>query len=473
MSYPFGPNPPLSGSSFLREGWEDDEGADLSLDVPVTRWDARRMAFYAAPGITWWDANPYAVVTTSAAVLGTFGMCQNNAWYAGALGDRVYAVYADDSSDHFVHLVSRPKGGAYAGDWLPVHTTSAGSREERTTSASIGYPCLAVRRLPSGRPVTALAWRGTGDEMWACHRGTDSSSGATWEEVDVTALGGISGATHCCLAMDDAYNTWLVFAASDGTNQIIFLSVRPVGGTWSTPTAVNTAAAYGAYGYDDSDFPTIAVSGQDDPNGPTVLVVWRVLYAGGSSPPKRVLGKSMRVAAMVGWDISGAAEVDIGGTDECRDPCVAATHDGTFVVAYASPNSSATIRARSVVDPVAGSWSGEVEVAPVDAKRQDSQGIQNFPSLSIDGESGLVLVCWEDKAPSSTDFTTPFGAYAPLADLATWTPLGNLTDRPVSTSAADAMGYPCVIATAGRPRVFYRTPDGTGAVLLSRVGTWI
>lgn len=454
--------------------------ADPQLDYEATRWDARRVAVYAGPTISWWETNPHPVVyTASGADPDPIGVCMNNAWYAAATGDQTFAVYADESASHLVHLVRRPHGTAYAGDWLDVHTCTNGSYDAR--GAGLGFPCLAMRRLPGGRPVFALAWRAgrMADELWATHRGTDSGTGAEWEEVDVAALAGLSDVGRFCLAMDDAYNTWLVFSASNGADQRIYLSVRPAGGTWSTPTEVYAPADYtdgsDTYTYDTVDFPSVAVSGDEDPNGPTVLVVYAVEY---NDSFKRVLGKSMRVADVeaAGWSMAAATEVDVGGSVTCRDPCVAATRDGTFVVAYTWPTATSNIQVRYTTDPVAASWSAQVEVCPDSGDEYSTitRDTQNFASVSIDGASGLCFVCWEDAYGASRAPASSNGAVAALVDLSTWTPLGVLTGRAIPATDSESTRYPCVVATAGRPRVFYREVDASSgfARLVSRSGSW-
>jgi hypothetical protein len=199
---------------------------------------------------------------------------------------------------------------------------------------------------------------------------------------------------------------------------------------------------------------------------------------------------SVLLAEALGWSRSSrmTTEVDLGGSDECRDPCVAATRDGTFVVAFASPNAKAHIYTRYSEDPVAGTWSEPREVCP-DGDVNLTQGTQNFPSLSIDEDNQLCFICWEDKEGGAVgSVATSNGAMAELGarsswyplptPLGSWTPLGILTGHEVppedtaDSSEADSTRYPCVVATSGHPQVFYRGITDDNAVLVRRFGKW-
>ena len=454
MSYAFSPMLPLSGSAFLREGWEDDEGADLSLEIPVTRWDARRMAFYAAPAIAWYPGNPAPVVYSATGGTLAIGVAMNNAWYAATVGDRALVVYAEETSPRRVNVVGRSIGSpSSSATWSLRHTTTAGSAD------SSGYPCIAAKRHPSGRLAVAIAWMGNTTpvaELWASYRGPDST-GTPWAEVDLGALGGLVRPSRPCLTMDSACNAWLVFAAENAAGDTnIYLSVRPANGEWTPPSQVSAPDDYvdgsTTYTYDSADFASIAVSGEGDPNGPTVTVVWRVQYVE-ADRYKRVLGKSMRVADLRPLpDFSAAPEVDIGGSTECRDPCVVATNDGVFLVFYSAPGTGSSVCSRYNSDPVTSAWSSEVQVAPV-----ASGYVQNFANACIDEASGLCLVVWEEQAGGPGNPQTPFGAYCALATLGTWTPLGNLTD--LTPDTGDPGSFPCVVASGGAPRLLYITPE--------------
>ena len=452
---------------------------ERAIDPPVTRWDARRLAFYAAPTIAWYPGNPAPAVYSATGGTLDIGVAMNNAWYAATVGDRALVVYAEETSPRRVNVVGRSIGSpSSSATWSLTHTTTAGSAEAATSDGteynSVGYPCIAAKRHPSGRLAVAVAWVGDGAgaaaELWASYRGPDPA-GTAWAEVDVAALGGLLRPLRPCLTMDTACNAWLVFAAVDAAgDQNIYLSVRPANGDWSIPTQVSTPDDYvdGArtLTYESADFASIAVSGAADPKGPTVTVVWRVDYGPGTQ--KRVLGKSMRVANVrtAGLDISGAPEVDLGGSTECRDPCVVATDNGVFLVFYSAPNTDSSVCSRYNSDPVTNAWSSEVQVAPF-TKRY----VQNFANACIDEASGLCLVVWEETE-GGADPQTPFGAYCALATLGTWTPLGNLTDL-TAYLAGEEGSFPCVVTSGGAPRLLYITPGAKGIGELHwRPGAW-
>jgi hypothetical protein len=217
-----------------------------------------------------------------------------------------------------------------------------------------------------------------------------------------------------------------------------------------------------------------------------VLVVYVVSYDEGAR--KRVLGRSARVAGVegAGWSPSSfGGEVDVGGSGQCWDPCVAATRDGTFVVAYTSSFRASKIEVRFTEDAVGHGWSDPVTVCPdfhLEPEVAKTEGIQNFASISIDEVNGRCFVCWEDTyGPVQHYIATSNGAVAEITDLETWIPLGVLTGHDVPERVDEAPDdpavkrestrYPCVVATAGRPRVFYRAVNRK-AELLSRLGRW-
>jgi len=447
-------------------------------------------------GVDWFDSSRPIVYTSSKGATldpDTIGICMNNAWYAASTEGGTYAVYADETDDHRIHLVERQlfswPGDPMATDaWPVIYTGEHGSFDY--SGHPLGYPCLAVKRSQeNGLASFALAWRGkTHRELWAAH-GTLAGG---WEEVNVAA--GLGRIERFCIAMDDSLNTWLVFTASDGGNQRIYISIRRSGGTWSDPRVLSSTDDYtedgDTYEFNSVDFPTVAVSSDEDPSGPTVLVAWVVTYRDGRR--KRVLGRSARVSDVLfaEWSIPIAfgEEVDVGGLGECWDPCVAATRDGTFVVAYTSPFKNPKIRVRYTEDPVRGTWSRPVEVCPIPTVEDlaVTQGVQNFASLSIDEASGRCFVCWEDTwGPVQKFVATSNGAVAALTDLDTWTPLGILTGHDVPAEPEggreedpeivkqESTRYPCVVASAGRPQVFYRAVnDSMATELVLRRGRW-
>lgn len=472
------------------------------------------------PGIPYWGSGTTAtdlwwgvdvcpeVYTSRSAEPGSVGIGMNNAWWAASTVSEVYAVYADDSAQHRVRLVARPSDdeAAWWTMWPVVHTGEHGSTDR--DGNALGYPCPALRSRGQGDVAVAFSWRGaTADSLWVAHGGPESG----WDEVNVSDLAlrpRVSQIGRHCLAMDEALNTWLVFSAFDGRAQRIYLAFRPAEGEWTAPTVLSGVDDFTedgeTYSFDSVDFPSVAVSGARDPNGPTVLVVYSVTYYDSAREVvrKRVLGRAARVAdvafaATSGWRFgSFLEEVDVGGSGESRDPCVAAARNGTFVVVYSWPNSESNILARHTVDPVSEDWSRPAKVCPDDAgtdssMRPHTQGTQNFASISVDEVNQRCFVCWEDTSGAVTrSIASSNGAVAELADLASWTALGILTRDPIprdvgTTSGVDltdeevaavkneSTRYPCVVATAGAPRIFCRAVADDRAALRWRTGRWM
>jgi hypothetical protein len=284
-----------------------------------------------------------------------------------------YAVWTDFRSgvDRDIYFSYRPAGGPWGGN-VKVN--------DDVGTANQFWPSIAVD--PSGNAFAV--WydfrSGTSSDIYFSYRPAGGSWGPN-VRVDDDTTG--SNQFHPSIAVDPSGNAYVVWHDwRAGTNQDIYFSYRPAGGSWGPNVRVDDDTTGS-----DQRSPSIAV----DPSG-NAFAVWFDLRSGTSSDiyfSYRPAGGSWRPSVRVDDDITGRDQVS---PSIAVDPC-----GNTFAV-WDDFRSGTYWDAYSCYRPAGGSWGPNVRINDDEAVDED----HGSASIAVD-PGGNAYAVWNDFRSRTSD----------------------------------------------------------------------